>query len=119
VAALNAVGEGAASAEASATPTAAATAPGAPQDLSANPHRAKGIELSWSPPASNGGSAVTGYRIYRGTTSGNLTLLVSVGTATAYRDTATKKNTRYYYVVRAVNAVGEGAASTEATAIAK
>jgi hypothetical protein len=39
--------------------------------------------------------------------------------STTYRDTSTKKNTRYYYIVRAVNAVGEGASSTEATAVAR
>jgi hypothetical protein len=41
------------------------------------------------------------------------------GTTLSYRDTATTKNTQYFYVVRATNAAGEGAASNEAGAIAK
>jgi len=116
VTATNAIGTGPASNALSATP---ATVPGAPQSLTATPHRTKGVVLAWSAPLTNGGSAVTGYRIYRGTVSGTWTLLASVGNVTVYRDAATKKGVRYYYVVRALNAVGQSSPSNEATAIAK
>jgi len=120
VSAVNAVGEGTRSSERSATPTAPATVPLAPLGFTAAPSFPKGIDLAWSAPAADGGSAITGYRIYRSTTSGTETFLATVPAgSTTYRDTSTKKNTRYYYIVRAVNAVGEGATSSEATAISR
>jgi fibronectin type 3 domain-containing protein len=120
VSAVNAVGEGSRSTERSATPTAPASVPSAPLGFTAAPSFPKGIDLAWSAPASNGGAAITSYRIYRSTTSGTEVFLDTVPAgSTTYRDTATKKNTRYYYIVRAVNAVGEGASSTEATAISR
>ncbi len=120
VSAVNAVGEGTRSAERSATPTVPATVPSAPVGFTASPSFPKGIDLAWSAPGSTGGSAITGYNIYRSTTSGTETFLATVPAgSTTYRDSSTKKNTRYYYIVRAVNAVGEGASSTEATAVSR
>jgi len=119
VSAVNAVGEGAQSNEASATPSAGATVPSAPQNLTDAPARGKGVQLNWSPPASNGGSPITAYNIYRGTASGGETLLTSVGNVTSFKDTTTSRGQLYYYVVKAVNAVGEGPASNEASAVAK
>jgi fibronectin type 3 domain-containing protein len=46
-------------------------------------------------------------------------LLISVGNVTSYRDNSAARNTRYYYKVTAVNALGESVLSGEATAIAK
>jgi subtilisin len=116
VTAANEVGTGPASEPVSVTPLGL---PGAPQNLTASPHRAKGIDLAWSVPLTDGGSAITGYRIYRGTVSGSYQLLTTVGSVISYRDTTTKKNVRYYYVVTAVNQRGEGPSSNESTAIAK
>ena len=39
--------------------------------------------------------------------------------ATTYRDAGTSKGVQYFYVVRAVNAAGEGPPSNEANAVAK
>ena len=61
----------------------------------------------------DGGSAITGYRIYRGTASGGETLLTTVGNVTSCTDTAVANGTTYYYQVSAVNAVGEGSRSNE------
>ncbi len=120
VSAVNAIGEGSRSAERSATPTAPATAPAAPQNVTAAPHASKGINLAWSAPASNGGSPITQYRIYRSTTSGAGVLLTSVGGTTfTYRDSSTRRAVRYYYVIRAVNAIGVGQPSGEVTAVAR
>ena len=67
VAAVNAVGTSPQSSEAAATPQAAATAPGPPQGLTATGGNAS-ARLAWTAPISNGGAAITGYNVYRGTT---------------------------------------------------
>ncbi len=117
VAAVNAVGTGAASNETSATPQAAATVPGAPTGLAATGGNAS-VALSWTAPSSNGGSAITGYNVYRGTTAGGeaSTPIASNVPGTSYTDTTVTNGTKYYYTVAAVNAVGTGAASNETSA---
>ena len=95
------------------------TVPSAPQNLTAVPARGKGVQLNWSPPASNGGSPITGYRIYRGTSSGGEVFLTSVGNVTSFKDNQTVRGQTYYYIITAVNAVGEGPFSNEASAVAK
>jgi hypothetical protein len=114
--ATNAVGTSVASAPATATP---ATVPGAPTGLTAKTNPPKGVGLTWSAPASNGGSSITGYQIYRSTTSGSETSPVTVGNVTTYVDTTTAKGVRYYYQVTAINALGEGPRSLESSAVAK
>src|SRR5438034_305768 len=109
---VNSVGAGAASGEVSVTP---ATQPGAPQGLSAAPGDAT-VSLTWSPPSSNGGSPITNYRVYRGFTSGGETLLTTLGVVTSYSDTAVTNGVTYYYEVSALNNVGEGPRSSEASA---
>jgi hypothetical protein len=89
-----------------------------PQNLAAAPDRAKGIDVAWTAPATKGGSAITGYRIYRGTTSGSLTLVTSVGNVLTFHETGTSKGVRNYQV-SAINAAGQGARSIQVTAIAE
>jgi hypothetical protein len=72
------------------------------------------VTLSWNP-SSNGGSAVTSYDIYRGTSSGSETLLGSV-TSTNDADSTVTDGTTYYYEVSALNAIGQGPRSTEVSA---
>ncbi len=116
VSALNAVGESALSNESCATPSAGATLPSAPLGLAATPSDSQ-VSLTWSAPSSDGGSAITAYRIYRSTTSGAETLLASpAGTGTAYTDSTAVNGTTYYYKVLAVNANGAGPLSSEASA---
>lgn len=90
-----------------------ATVPGAPT-LSATAGDGK-VDLSWTTPG-DGGSAITGYNVYRGTSSGSHSLLASLGVTNAYTDTAVTNGNTYYYAVTAVNAVGEGAKSNEVSA---
>ncbi len=116
VTAVNAVGESPRSTEVSARP---ATVPTAPRSLSASTATTKGVRLTWLAPTSTGGAAISGYRIYRSTSSGTETFLVAVGVVTTYTDTATTAGTRYYYKVAAVNAVGTGPLSAESNARAR
>ncbi len=118
VSAKNVAGEGPNSTEANATP---ATTPSSPLTLSASPvwdtETGTGhIVLTWSAPASDGGSEILGYRIYRGTSSGNETLLAEAGNVTTYNDTTAVLLQPYYYRVSAINEVGESPNSTEVTA---
>jgi len=65
--------------------------------------------LKWIAP-DNGGSDITGYKIYRGTNANNLVLIgQQVGDKNTYNDrTANPAVPSYTYEIRAVNASGEG-----------
>ena len=68
----------------------------------------------------DGGSAITGYRVYRGTTAGAETLYVSYGPdAIGMTDTAVAKRTTYFYRVTAVNVLGESVFVREVSATAR
>ena len=112
VSAVNVAGEGAQSTQASGTTF---SPPSAPQNLQATP-AARQVTLTWQAPASNGGSAVTNYRIYRGTTPGGEVLVNTVGNVLTYTDLNLANAVTYYYQVAAVNAVDTGARSSEASA---
>jgi len=74
------------------------------------------IGLTWQAPSSNGGSSITNYKIYRGTSSNGETLLATIGIMLTYTDTAVTNGVTYYYQVSAMNAAGEGPRSSEASA---
>ncbi len=117
VAAVNAVGLSPQSSEASATPSQPAAVPSAPQGLAATGANGT-VKLSWSAPASNGGAAVTGYDVYRGTSAGgeSATPVATNVTGTSFTDTGLVNGTTYYYTVAAVNAAGTSPHSGEASA---
>jgi hypothetical protein len=92
-----------------------AQAPSAPQNLKATAGSAQ-VTLSWSAPLSDGGSAITGYNIYKGTASGAETLYTTIGNALTYTDMAVANGQTYYYKVTATNSVGESGSSNEASA---
>ncbi|MDQ1701138.1 MAG: large repetitive protein, partial [Frankiaceae bacterium] len=113
VTATNAVGTSAPSAASNAvTPTATTTAPSAPVNVTATAGDAQAT-VSWNAPATNGGSAVTGY-----------TVIASPGGATATTSGATTvvvaglaNGTSYTFTVKATNAVGTGPASAVSNAV--
>lgn len=89
-------------------------APTAPQSLQV----ASGpgmLNLSWSPPADAGSSPVSGYRVYGRNATGPLVLLMELGNLTQWTETNLPANHTRYYRVSAVNDVGEGAQSAEAS----
>jgi hypothetical protein len=113
VVASNAVGDSDPSNEVTATPT---TVPRAPT-LAATAGKGQ-VSLSWSKPA-DGGAAITGYNIYRGTSSGTETLIQTISSGTSYVDNNVAGGTQYFYEVAAVNRNGTGIRSNEATATPK
>ena len=101
-------------------------APDAPAGLEADAAGDTRIDLAWEPPAYNGGTAVTGYRIERSPdgTDGSWLELAAHHAAmedgevvTAYPDhTLPASNTERHYRVSAINAAGPGPASNVASA---
>ena len=84
-------------------------APSAPQGLSAAPGDGS-LSLSWSAPASDGGSAITGYSVYVGGAK-----VADLGAdATSYVATGLSNGTSYDVSVTARSAAGEGEAATAA-----
>jgi hypothetical protein len=121
VTAVNALGEGPASAQVAVTPGLApppsspVTPPGPPTVLMAGAASGQ-VSLSWAPPSATGGSPVTGYRVYMSTTPGAGGARIASVTATGYTATGLANGTTYYFEVTAVNAAGEGPASTQVSA---
>jgi fibronectin type 3 domain-containing protein len=114
VAAANALGTGTPSNELSATPLATATAPGAPT-LNGATAKVGSVSLSWSAPASNGGSAITAYQINR-TSSGNPVTYATSTPTTSFTDTSVTAGTTYTYTVSAINGAGTGVPSNQLSA---
>ncbi|MGH3163032.1 MAG: fibronectin type III domain-containing protein [Streptosporangiaceae bacterium] len=119
VTAVNKAGEGPASGAASATPTAKVTKPGLPNGLAASPGNGK-VTLSWTAPGSDGGTGISGYEIYRGTSPGGESgtpVNASLVAGTSFTVTGLTNGTRYYFTVAAVNkAKLQSAKSGEASA---
>jgi titin len=96
------------------------TAPSAPTGLSATPGNTT-VALTWTAPTDNGGSVITGYNVYEGTSVGgeNYSTAVNGSTliaTTTYSVTGLTNATKYYFTVKAVNAIGSSAPSNEAWA---
>lgn len=114
VTALTAQGYGAASAASS--PTTPSTVPGAPTGVAGTSNGVQSSVVSWVAPASNGGAAITNYRVtvligatvQFTTVVGNVlsTTITSLGIATTYT-----------FQVDAINLDGDGALSTASTPI--
>ncbi|MEY2545549.1 MAG: hypothetical protein QOG48_666 [Verrucomicrobiota bacterium] len=82
--------------------------PAAPQLVSVVRNDPNTATVTWREP-DNGGSAITGYKVYRSTATGTETFLADVAaTSTKYADTAASNSSNWFYRVTAVNAIGEG-----------
>src|SRR5207247_1918784 len=116
VSAINAVGTSASSNTASARTL---VAPSPPIGLTATTASSSQIDLSWTAPADNGGSAITGYMIERSANGGSTwsTLVANTGiTGTTYSDTGLAHTTTYTYRVSAINSIGTSPPSNTASA---
>ena len=91
---------------------------GRPRDLTATASGQTQIDLSWNAPASNGGAAITGYRIEVSTDGSSWSILsANTGsTATRYSHTGLTAGSARRYRVSAINSAGTGPASNVATA---
>jgi len=112
-------GSSAASAQGSGTTTGTGTCgavPAAPTGLAATAMSSSAISLTWgavTPPAN---CTISSYTVYGGTTQNPTTVIAGGVTGTSYTNTGLAASTTYYYVVKAVDADGTSAASTQAQA---
>ena len=93
--------------------------PGAPEGLTAAGNGQTRIDLSWRAPASDGGAAITGYRIEvseNGSTWNDL-VADTRNAATSYSHTGLTAGSTRHYRVSAINSAGTGPASSVATAL--
>ena len=93
-------------------------APGAPRNLRATARDETSIGLSWGPPLSDGGTAITGYRIEVSQDGSNWRNYVAYTGSTSTNDghNALTPGTTYFYRVSAINAIGAGPVSNVAGA---
>ena len=116
VTASNSIGSSALSDIVSARPTGTALRPDPPRSLTANPGGSSIINLSWSPPASHGGAAITAYRMQWSPdgTADSWTDLTpnTMPPATSRQHTGLDAGITRHYRVYAINSVGESAQSS-------
>ena len=111
VSAVDVAGQGGNSSEVNATPM--ATVPAATIWFKAVAGNAGQITLSWTPSV-----GATSYNVYRSTTPGGETPPPIANVTTAgYTDTNVLNGTTYYYVISPVDDLGEGAHSSEVSAV--
>ena len=89
--------------------------PEAPAGLGLSEVTGGSVTLSWTAPAH---SAISGYRILRGTDASSLAVIATDtgSTTTSYVDASVSASTTYVYAVVALSAAGEGAPSVTAGA---
>ena len=99
------------SAQGSAVSLATPTIPSAPisptsviANINSTPYA---VTVSWNLPASNGGSAITGYNIYRQTGAGGFSLITNTNLLTILNTVPSAINQDYTFKIYAVNNVGE------------
>ena len=102
-----------------ATTAVLANVPDTPEHLNVSLHDTGALDVSWEAPSSDGGSAITEYRVQWKETAGNWDTPADVteetATGTTHTITALTDGVEYAVRVIAVNDVGDGPPSGEAT----
>ena len=102
-----------------ATDTVAATKPGVPGHLNVFPHGTGALDVYWEAPASDGGSAITGYKVQWKESADRWETPTDVSeatvTGTTHTITGLTGGVEYTVRVSAVNDAGEGSPSAEAS----
>ena len=99
----------------------AKAAPSAPTGLTARGYSDTRIDLSWTAPAYNGGTDITGYRIEVSADGGDTWNVLAANTnnlTTTYSHTGLTKGDTRKYRVSAINSIGTGLASSEVSGVA-
>ena len=116
ISAVNLAGTGSAGTSSAYTPR---TVPNAPTNVRAVPDNTTGIDVSWTAPANNGGSAITDYVVEYATENTEYVVFADgVSTGTSVKVTGLTQGVEYTFRVAAKNIAGQGAYSGE-TAYAK
>jgi hypothetical protein len=84
------------------------SSPSIPQNFTGSATSSTTASLSWSAPASNGGSSITSYQFQRNTQTTPGANWDDIGLVTSRNPTGLDPSTTYYFRVRAVNANGIG-----------
>ena len=93
--------------------------PSAPGGLTATTSSSSAIGLSWSAVTPPANCTVSSYSVYGSTTTGftpSSSNLIATVNGTTYSNTGLAASTTYYYKVEAIDAAGNSAASTQASA---
>jgi hypothetical protein len=96
------------------------TVPSAPSGLKGTAASSSTINLSWSADTAPANCTISGYNVYRSTTSGftpsSSNQIANGVTATSFSDTGLAASTTYFYVIEAADAAGISSASAQASA---
>ncbi|OLS18880.1 MAG: Amylopullulanase precursor [Candidatus Heimdallarchaeota archaeon LC_3] len=109
VTANNSIGQSGFSNEISSIPS---QKPTAPQNLNGTADDSS-VSLSWDIPTNDGGSAILGYNVYRGTVSGGPYTNIATVTILSYVDNSVTNGITFHYVITAFNVKGESVSSNE------
>jgi cellulose 1,4-beta-cellobiosidase len=96
------------------------TVPSAPSGLTGTAASSSVINLSWTADTAPANCTISGYNVFRSTTSGftssSSNQIASGVTATSYSSTGLSASTTYYYKIEAADAGGTSASSSQASA---